>query len=239
MHHRARRQCAVVHVRAGADVEEELRQAQQAAAGRADDGRQEVAKSISTRRSKKLDDEMVATFKKNNVEVVTLTPAEYDAWLKIAQESSYKQFASEVSGRQEADRRSARGEIARDRAAGRQCRRPICLAGRLGKSSMDNFIRGVTLLSQACGIFAAGSDRGQRGDRLPDGVHALCAQRQHDLADRFRHLTAWSPRPSSARLTCCSPRATSTSTCCRSISGRRARCWLALVAIADVARFLR
>ncbi len=43
-----------------------------------------------------LDDEMVATFKKNNVEVVTLTPAEYDAWVKIAQDSSYKQFASEV-----------------------------------------------------------------------------------------------------------------------------------------------
>jgi TRAP-type C4-dicarboxylate transport system substrate-binding protein len=47
--------------------------------------------------TKGLDDDMVATFKKNNVEVVTLTPAEYDAWIKIAQESSYKQFASEVS----------------------------------------------------------------------------------------------------------------------------------------------
>ena len=44
------RQRAVVHVRAGADVEEELRQAQQAAAGRADEGRQEVRRSISTRR---------------------------------------------------------------------------------------------------------------------------------------------------------------------------------------------
>jgi TRAP-type transport system periplasmic protein len=47
--------------------------------------------------SKKLDQEMVDAFKKNNVEVVTLTPDEYDAWIKIAQESSYKQFASEVS----------------------------------------------------------------------------------------------------------------------------------------------
>src|SRR4051794_173457 len=47
--------------------------------------------------TKGLDDEMVATFKKNNVEVVTLTPAEYEAWVKIAQDSSYKQFASEVS----------------------------------------------------------------------------------------------------------------------------------------------
>ncbi len=46
--------------------------------------------------SKKLDDDMVATFKKNNVEVITLTPAEYDAWLKVAQESSYKQFSTDV-----------------------------------------------------------------------------------------------------------------------------------------------
>jgi TRAP-type transport system periplasmic protein len=46
--------------------------------------------------TKKLDEEMVDTFKKNNVEVVTMSPAEYDAWLKIAQESSYKEFASEV-----------------------------------------------------------------------------------------------------------------------------------------------
>jgi TRAP-type transport system periplasmic protein len=47
--------------------------------------------------SKKLDEQMVEAFKKNGVEVATLTPEEYDAWLKIAQESSYKQFASEVS----------------------------------------------------------------------------------------------------------------------------------------------
>jgi len=47
--------------------------------------------------TKKLDENMVAVFKKNNVEVVTLTPAEYDAWIKIAQQSSYKRFADEVS----------------------------------------------------------------------------------------------------------------------------------------------
>ncbi len=46
--------------------------------------------------TKKLDDEMVDTFKKNNVEVVSMSQAEYDAWLKIAQESSYKEFANEV-----------------------------------------------------------------------------------------------------------------------------------------------
>ncbi len=43
-----------------------------------------------------LDEKMVEVFKKNNVEVVTLTPAEYDAWIKIAQQSSYKRFAEEV-----------------------------------------------------------------------------------------------------------------------------------------------
>src|SRR5438132_440730 len=47
--------------------------------------------------AKGLDDEMVDTFKKHNVEVVTLAPEEYAAWVKIAQESSYKQFAAEVS----------------------------------------------------------------------------------------------------------------------------------------------
>src|ERR687893_59821 len=46
---------------------------------------------------RKLDEQMVEIFKKNGVEVATLTPEEYEAWVKIAQESSYKQFASEVS----------------------------------------------------------------------------------------------------------------------------------------------
>jgi TRAP-type transport system periplasmic protein len=50
-----------------------------------------------TQETRKLDEQMVETFKKNGVEVATLTPEEYEAWVKIAQESSYKQFASEVS----------------------------------------------------------------------------------------------------------------------------------------------
>src|SRR5580765_6125298 len=41
----------------------------------------------------KLDDEMVQAFKKNNVEVVSLTPAEYDAWIEVAKKSSYDEFA--------------------------------------------------------------------------------------------------------------------------------------------------
>ncbi len=51
--------------------------------------------------SKKLDDEMVGTFKKNNVEVVTLTDAEAQAWREVAQKTSYKVFAEKVPGGKE------------------------------------------------------------------------------------------------------------------------------------------
>jgi TRAP-type C4-dicarboxylate transport system substrate-binding protein len=46
--------------------------------------------------TKTLDDTMVDVFKKNNVDVVTLTPAEFDAWVNVARESSYDEFAKEV-----------------------------------------------------------------------------------------------------------------------------------------------
>ena len=39
---------------------------------------------------------MVKAFKEHNVEVVTLTPAEYDAWINVAKQSSYAEFAKEV-----------------------------------------------------------------------------------------------------------------------------------------------
>jgi len=45
---------------------------------------------------KEMDDEMIKVFKEHNVEVATLTPAEYDAWVKVAQQSSYAEFGSEV-----------------------------------------------------------------------------------------------------------------------------------------------
>jgi len=47
-------------------------------------------------KAKSLDDEMVKVFKDHNVEVVTLTPQEYDLWLKVAEKSSYAEFAKEV-----------------------------------------------------------------------------------------------------------------------------------------------
>ncbi len=46
--------------------------------------------------AKGLDDEMVKVFKDHKVEVVTLTGAEYDQWVKVARESSYAEFAKEV-----------------------------------------------------------------------------------------------------------------------------------------------
>jgi TRAP-type C4-dicarboxylate transport system substrate-binding protein len=46
--------------------------------------------------AKGLDDEMVKVFKQHNVEVITLSPAEYDAWVAVARKSSYDEFAKEV-----------------------------------------------------------------------------------------------------------------------------------------------
>ena len=46
--------------------------------------------------AKGLDDEMVKAFREHKVEVVTLTSAEYDQWLKVARQSSYDEFAKEV-----------------------------------------------------------------------------------------------------------------------------------------------
>lgn len=46
--------------------------------------------------AKGLDDKMVSVFKEHKVEVATLTPAEYDAWIKVARDSSYAEFAKEV-----------------------------------------------------------------------------------------------------------------------------------------------
>src|SRR5438552_17607854 len=46
--------------------------------------------------AKGLDHEMAKTFREHKVEVVTLTPAEYDEWLKVARQGSYAEFAKEV-----------------------------------------------------------------------------------------------------------------------------------------------
>jgi len=54
------------------------------------------AQDYFAKEAKGLDDEMVKVFKDNKVEVVTLTPAEYDAWVNVAKQSSYADFAKEV-----------------------------------------------------------------------------------------------------------------------------------------------
>ncbi len=54
------------------------------------------AQDYFAKEAKGLDDTMVKTFKDHKVEVITLTPAEYDAWIKIAKESSYAEFAKEI-----------------------------------------------------------------------------------------------------------------------------------------------
>jgi len=56
----------------------------------------EKAQEYFAKEAKGLDDKLVKTFKQHGVEVVTLTPAEYDAWLKVAQKSSYARFSKQV-----------------------------------------------------------------------------------------------------------------------------------------------
>lgn len=56
------------------------------------------AEDFFARETKGLDDAMVKAFRDNKVEVITLSPAEYDAWVKVAQQSSYAEFAKEVEG---------------------------------------------------------------------------------------------------------------------------------------------
>lgn len=47
---------------------------------------------------RKGDDKMIETFEKANVEVVEMSKEDFDAWLEVARESSYKKFAEEVPG---------------------------------------------------------------------------------------------------------------------------------------------
>jgi len=54
------------------------------------------AQDYFAKEARGLDEEMVKAFKQHNVEVVTLTPAEYDTWLGVAKKSSYEEFAKEV-----------------------------------------------------------------------------------------------------------------------------------------------
>lgn len=61
----------------------------------------EKAEAYFSEEIKKGDQIMVDTFKKAGVEVVEMSKEDYDAWLAIAKESSYKNFAEKVEGGEE------------------------------------------------------------------------------------------------------------------------------------------
>lgn len=61
----------------------------------------EKAEAYFSEEIKKGDQIMVDTFKKAGVEVVEMSKADYDAWLAIAKESSYKNFSEKVEGGEE------------------------------------------------------------------------------------------------------------------------------------------
>ncbi|MBO0663410.1 TRAP transporter substrate-binding protein DctP [Jiella sp. MQZ9-1] len=55
-----------------------------------------VAQEYFSGEAKKLDQKLVDIYKKNGVKVVTMSKENYDAWLKIAKQTSYKEFAKKV-----------------------------------------------------------------------------------------------------------------------------------------------
>jgi len=92
---RAGRQRALVHVRAGADVQEKFPPpGQEAADVLLQAGKK--SQQFFAENAKGLDDEIGESVQEHNVEVITLTPAEYDAWVTVAQKSSYAEFDKDV-----------------------------------------------------------------------------------------------------------------------------------------------
>ncbi|PWG62059.1 ABC transporter substrate-binding protein [Spiribacter halobius] len=61
----------------------------------------QAAEEYFAEQAAQLDETMVEVFRENGVEVVTMSPDDYQAWLELAQESSYKTFAEEVPNGQE------------------------------------------------------------------------------------------------------------------------------------------
>ena len=70
-----------------------------------DDAQREALRAASAKaeayfnaNAKSFDDEMVSKYKEAGVEVVEMSAEDYDAWLAIAKQSSYKNFADNVPG---------------------------------------------------------------------------------------------------------------------------------------------
>ena len=58
------------------------------------------AQDFFAKASEGLDQKMVDAYKKNKVEVITMTPAEFQQWIDVAKKSSYAEFAKQVPGGQ-------------------------------------------------------------------------------------------------------------------------------------------
>jgi TRAP-type transport system periplasmic protein len=54
------------------------------------------AQSYYEGKAKQVDEAAIKIFKDHGVEVISLTPAQYDAWIEVAKQSSYKLFAKDV-----------------------------------------------------------------------------------------------------------------------------------------------
>ncbi len=61
----------------------------------------QMAEEYFAEEASKLDDELVEIYREAGVEVVEMSQEDYDAWLAIAQETSYKNFAEKVPNGQE------------------------------------------------------------------------------------------------------------------------------------------
>jgi TRAP-type C4-dicarboxylate transport system substrate-binding protein len=61
----------------------------------------EKAEEFFFEAAKGLDKKLVDVFSENGVEVANMTKADYDAWLEVAKESSYKEFSENVPGGKE------------------------------------------------------------------------------------------------------------------------------------------
>ena len=85
---------------------------EQEAAGRADAGRQEVAGILRQGSAGPRRRDGARSSRQHNVEVVTLTPAEYDAVAQGRREELVRRVRQGSAERQEADRRSAQRQVA-------------------------------------------------------------------------------------------------------------------------------
>ncbi len=147
------------------------------------------AQEYFAKEAKGLDDEMVKVFKQHNVEVVTLSPAEYDQWIKVAQQSSYAEFAKEVpDGKKLIDEALSAKEVFGASGAGLPRRRPGTGRRRAERQRVRSLHRRGPRRFAALRLRRRRARGARRRHRLPHGHRPLRAEPEHDLADRPHHL---------------------------------------------------